>query len=74
MLLRLSLGREDAAAAIEGAVSRTLDDGLRTADLVPPAGDAGGLQRVGTTGMTAAILERIAIGRAAPEAPVAAAS
>jgi 3-isopropylmalate dehydrogenase len=74
MLLRLSLGREDAAAAIEGAVSRTLDDGLRTADLVPPAGNAGGLQRVGTTGMTAAILERIAIGRAAPEAPVAAAS
>jgi 3-isopropylmalate dehydrogenase len=33
MLLRLSLGREDAATAIEAAVGRTLDDGWRTADL-----------------------------------------
>jgi len=74
MLLRLSLGRDDAAAAIEGAVSRALDGGFRTADLVPPSGDAGGQQRVGTTGMTAAIVERIAIPRAAPDAPVAATS
>jgi len=41
---------------------------------VPPSGDAGGQQRVGTTGMTAAIVERIAIPRAAPDAPVAATS
>jgi 3-isopropylmalate dehydrogenase len=61
MLLRLSLGREDAAAAIERAVSRALDDGFRTADLIPPGGDEAGLRRVGTTGMTAAIVERIAI-------------
>jgi 3-isopropylmalate dehydrogenase len=65
MLLRLSLGREDAAAAIESAVSRALDDGFRTADLVPPAGDDGGLRRVGTTAMTEAIVARIAIPEAA---------
>jgi 3-isopropylmalate dehydrogenase len=66
MLLRLSLGQEDAAAAIEAAVSGALDDGFRTADLVPPHGGAdAGLRRVGTTGMTAAIVERIAIREAA---------
>jgi len=37
MLLRWSLGREDAAVAIEGAVSAALDDGVRTADLMPAA-------------------------------------
>jgi len=65
MLLRLSLGRADAAAAIEAAVSRTLEDGFRTADLVPPSGDETGLQRVGTVGMTTAIVERISIPEAA---------
>jgi 3-isopropylmalate dehydrogenase len=65
MLLRLSLGREDAAAAIERAVSTALDEGFRTADLVPAGGDTGELQRVGTTGMTAAIVDRIAIPEAA---------
>jgi 3-isopropylmalate dehydrogenase len=66
MLLRLSLGREDAAAAIEAAVSGALDDGFRTADLVPPSGGGdAGLRPVGTTGMTAAIVERIAIREAA---------
>jgi len=65
MLLRRSLGREDAAAAIESAVSRALDDGLRTADLLPPAGGDGGLRRVGTTAMTEAIVARIAIPEAA---------
>ena len=65
LLLRLSLGREDAATALEAAVSRALDDGFRTADLIPPSGDEAGLQRVGTTGMTAAIVERIAIPEAA---------
>jgi 3-isopropylmalate dehydrogenase len=65
MLLRLSLGRDDAATAIEGAVSRTLDDGFRTADLVPPSGDEARLTRVGTTGMTEAIVARIGAGRPA---------
>jgi 3-isopropylmalate dehydrogenase len=74
MLLRLSLGRDDAATAIEDAVSRALDAGFRTADLLPPAGDAGGLERVGTTGMTEAIVERVGIRQAATASPVAAPS
>ncbi len=65
MLLRLSLGRDDAASALEAAVSAALDAGFRTADLVPPSGDETGLRRVGTTGMTAAIVGRIAIPEAA---------
>jgi 3-isopropylmalate dehydrogenase len=74
MLLRLSLGRADAAEAIEAAVSRALDDGFRTADLVPAGGAGGGLSRVGTESMTDAIVDRIAMRRAAPESPVAAAT
>ena len=65
MLLRLSLGREDAAAAIEAAVSDALHDGFRTADLIPPGADETGLRRVGTTGMTKAIVDRIGIPEAA---------
>jgi 3-isopropylmalate dehydrogenase len=45
MLLRHSLGRDDAAGAIEAAVSAVLDDGFRTADLLPTGGDATGLRR-----------------------------
>jgi 3-isopropylmalate dehydrogenase len=37
MMLRYGLGRQDEAAAVESAVDRALDDGLRTADL---GGDA----------------------------------
>jgi 3-isopropylmalate dehydrogenase len=74
MLLRLSLGRADAAEAIEAAVSRALDDGFRTADLAPAGGAGGGLSRVGTESMTDAIVDRIAMRRAAPESPVAAAT
>ncbi len=60
MLLRWSLGREAAAAAVEQAVARTLDDGYRTADLWPSNGDAGvALSRVGTRAMAAAIAERV---------------
>ena len=33
MMLRLALEREDAAQAVEAAVSRALDEGLRTADI-----------------------------------------
>jgi 3-isopropylmalate dehydrogenase len=54
MLLRWSLGREDAASAIESAVARTIDDGLRTADIA-----VGGAQAVGTTAMARAIAERV---------------
>ena len=71
MMLRLSLGREDAAGAIEAGVSSALDDGHRTADLVPPGADETGLRRVGTTGMTEAIVDRIAIPEAARETAAA---
>jgi 3-isopropylmalate dehydrogenase len=66
LLLRWSLGRPEAAAAIEVAVGRALDDGYRTADLWPvdPA-MAEGCRRVGTAGMADAIVERIAIPGAA---------
>jgi 3-isopropylmalate dehydrogenase len=68
MLLRWSLGQADAAAAIERAVAVALDDGFRSADLWPGDGlPTAGLSRVGTAGMTRAIVERIAIRRAAPE-------
>ncbi len=68
MLLRWSLGQADAAAAIERAVAVALDDGFRSADLWPGDGlPTAGLNRVGTAGMTRAIVDRIAIRRAAPE-------
>jgi 3-isopropylmalate dehydrogenase len=37
LMLRHGLGLEDSAAAVESAIDRALDDGLRTADL---GGDA----------------------------------
>ena len=75
MLLRWSLGRPAAGEAIETAVSRALDDGFRTADLWPVDGaPTDGLIRVGTRGMTDAIVERMAIGRAAPATVAARAS
>ena len=61
MLMRWSLQRTDVAAAIEAAVARALDDGFRTADLLPPGLDDARLHQVGTTEMTAAIVERVAI-------------
>jgi 3-isopropylmalate dehydrogenase len=56
MMLRLSLGRADAAAAIEAAVASALDDGLRTADLAVP----GQLSVSTTSGFGGAIAERVA--------------
>ncbi len=60
MMLRWSLGRAEAADAIEAAVRGVLADGFRTRDLVPsdPAA-AGGLVAVGTRGMTDAVIARI---------------
>ncbi len=54
MLLRWSLGRADAAAAIESAIAGVLNDGLRTADLA-----RAGETSVGTAAMTAAIVQRV---------------
>ena len=59
MLLRWSLGLASAADDVEAAVREAIDAGLRTADLVPPNGDRGGVEIVGTRAMTAAVLERI---------------
>ncbi len=72
MLCRTSLGREAAAEAIETAVTRAIDDGFRTPDLLPadPA-EAERCRLVGTKEMTAAIVDRIAILRPAPASPVA---
>ncbi len=59
MLLRLSLGRDDVASAIEAAVGVALDAGWRTADLADPADPDDGLVVVGTTGLTTAIVEAL---------------
>jgi 3-isopropylmalate dehydrogenase len=65
LLCRWSLGRDDVARAIEGAVAAALSDGYRTPDLGPTrdvgTGELAGLRPVGTAGMAAAIGERIAI-------------
>jgi 3-isopropylmalate dehydrogenase len=55
MLLRWSLGQEAAATAVEAAVGRALDDGLRTPDLRA----AGSADPIGTRAMAAAIAERL---------------
>ena len=59
MLLRTSLGRADAATAIEAAVSAALDDGWRTADLADAANQSDGLVVVGTTGFATAVVEQL---------------
>jgi 3-isopropylmalate dehydrogenase len=59
MLLRLSLGREDAAAAVEAAVARALDDGWRTGDLADPADQRDGLVVVGTTAFATAVVDAL---------------
>ena len=59
MLLRWSLGLEGAARDVEAAVRAAVDDGYRTADLVPADGETSGLRVVGTREMTAAIVERL---------------
>jgi 3-isopropylmalate dehydrogenase len=63
MLLRLSLGREDAAAAIEAAVSAALDAGWRTGDLADARDGSDGLVVVGTTAFATAVIDML-------EAPV----
>ena len=60
MLLRWSLGRGDAADAVECGVGAALDAGYRTADLWPrTAAAAEACVRVGTVGMADAIVARI---------------
>jgi 3-isopropylmalate dehydrogenase len=59
MLVRQSLGRGDAAAAIEAAVARALDDGWRTGDLADAANPDDGLVVVGTTAFATAVIDRL---------------
>jgi 3-isopropylmalate dehydrogenase len=61
LLLRHSLGREDAALAIEGAVSAVLDSGLRCADIASKSG--AGERIVGTAAMGSAVVAAIADSR-----------
>ncbi len=64
MLLRWSLGREDAAEAIETAVGGALEDGIRTRDLMPlDPRAAAACTVVGTIEMARIIAERIALRR-----------
>jgi 3-isopropylmalate dehydrogenase len=56
LMLRHSLGMEDAAAAVESALDRVLERGLRTPDL---ATDRSEEQRVGTDEMTRAVIEEL---------------
>ena len=62
MLLRISLGRADAADAVEAAVGQTLADGWRTADLADPARPVDGVRVVGTTAFAAAVIESLGTG------------
>ncbi len=54
MLLRHSLDLEAEAAQVEAAVAAVLDEGFRTADLVPA-----GQQAVSTTEMGTAVAEKL---------------
>ncbi len=65
MLLRWSLGLHAAADALEVAVRRTLEDGIRTGDLMGPDGAARGFTQVGTDGFRDAVLARLESGAAA---------
>ena len=69
MLLRLSLGRADAAAAIETAVTTALDDGWRTADLAAATSPADGLKVVGTVAFAAAVVDALRAGAVAQGVP-----
>ena len=59
MLLRLSLGLDEAATAVEAAVTDALDRGWRTADLADPDDPDDGLVVVGTTGFATAVTESL---------------
>jgi 3-isopropylmalate dehydrogenase len=65
MLLRLSLGRDDAAVMIERAVGAALDGGWRTGDLADATNADDGLVVVGTTSFATAVIEQLSAGVAA---------
>jgi 3-isopropylmalate dehydrogenase len=59
MMLRHSLDMEDAAAAVESAIERALERGLRTPDLATGRAEEKG---VGTEEMTVAVIGELAPG------------
>jgi 3-isopropylmalate dehydrogenase len=59
LLFRWSLGRDDAAEAIESAVSAALDAGWRTGDLASADDPDDGLVVVGTTAFATAVIEQL---------------
>ena len=59
MLLRLSLGRDDVATAVEAAVSQALDDGWRTGDLADSRDGTDGLVVVGTVAFATAVVDAL---------------
>ena len=61
MLLRTSLGQNEAADALEAAVGRALDDGWRTADLADPADLTDGLVVIGTTAFATAVIDALGV-------------
>jgi len=61
MLLRTSLGQNEAADAVEAAVGRALDDGWRTADLADPADASDGLVVIGTTAFATAVIDALGV-------------
>jgi 3-isopropylmalate dehydrogenase len=58
LMLRHSFSMEDEAAAVESAIDRVLDRGLRTADLLP-GGPGDHETEVDTGAMTAAVLDEL---------------
>ena len=62
LMLRHSLAMEDAAAAVESAVDRVLERGLRTPDLATERAEE---SKVGTDEMTGAVIEELGAAEAA---------
>jgi 3-isopropylmalate dehydrogenase len=65
MLLRLSLGRDDAATAVETAVNTTLDAGWRTGDIAAAGAADERLRVVGTIAFADAVIDALAAGAVA---------
>jgi 3-isopropylmalate dehydrogenase len=59
MMLRYSFGLETEAAAVEGAVNRVLDRGLRTRDIAGRGVPGTGEKIVGTRAMSRAVIEEL---------------
>jgi 3-isopropylmalate dehydrogenase len=62
MLVRLSLGREDVASAIEAAVNAALDAGWRTGDIAAAGEPGERLEVVGTTAFAGAVVDALVAG------------